>query len=280
MKMTRSREILSAILQCIIAVSTAVLLFSFVLNLTFVSPNYFGSHFPSAQVAAQCDEQLTMKYETLSKESGFPVRVFEMVKKDYPTVQAVSRAVSGIATNDEVNFYTQNQIDYFYHLCEEYAKGNGVKYTKADLEATAKEASKIYNDTVSIRGADSAAQKAKALKHAVTLSQLLSAVALAVCGTATVIMFSRKRLGYQKLLCATGGGGLGVLGASALLFLIKPAQHLYLEPQVYADGISRMTGRYFFVTALLAVGVIAVSYAIMIQQELKYQKSKDKVKIT
>ena len=62
MKMTRSRVILAIILQCVIAVSTAMLLFSFIMNFTFASPSYIASRFPSGEVAAQCDEQLTKKY--------------------------------------------------------------------------------------------------------------------------------------------------------------------------------------------------------------------------
>lgn len=280
MKMTRSRKILSIIMQCVIAVCTAMLLFSFVLNFTFASPNYIASHFPTDEVAAACDEQLTKKYTALADESGFPVRVFEMVKENMPTAQSVKSSVMGLVQGENVDFYTQNQIDYFYNLCKEYAQGNNLKYSESDLIVTAQKAAQIYSETVGVHSADSAVQKISELKQKVTFVQLISAVLLVVCGFVTVIMFSRKRLGYGKLLCATAAGGIGVLFSSAILFLTKPAQHLDISPAVYAQGFSHMTGRYFFVTAILAVAVIAVSYGIIIQQELKYEKSKDKVKIT
>ena len=279
MKMTRSREILAIILQCVIAVSTAMLLFSFIMNFTFASPSYIASRFPSGEVAAQCDEQLTKKYTALSKESGLPIRVFEMVKEDMPTVQSVNTSVKGLVEGESVNFYNQNQIDCFYNLCEEYAKGNDLDYTKSDLVATAEKAARIYSETVGVKNADSAVQKMSDLKRRVTFAQLISAVLLVACGVSVVLMYSRKRLGYAKLLTATAGGGLGVLFASGMLYIIKPAQHLNIAPAVFAQCFSEMSKEYFFITALVSVAIIVTSYAIMIQQELKHERDKDKVKI-
>ena len=280
MKMTRSREILAVILQCVMAVCTAVLIFSFVLNFTFASSGYIASRFPCDEVAAQCDEQLTEKYTALAERSGFPVRVFEMVKENIPTVSSVKSSVKGLVEGNSVDFYNKNQIDFFYNLCEEYAKGNNIDYTKGEVLATAQEAAHIYSDTVGIKSAESASQKISELKHKVTFAQFVSTLLLVFCGVATVLMYSRKRLGYCKLLSATAAGGIGVLFSSAMLYIIKPAQHLKISPDVYALGFSNMTGKYFFITAIIAVAVIAVSYVIMIQQQRSYIKSKDKVKVT
>ncbi len=279
MKMTRSRGILAIILKFIIAFCTTVLLFSFVFNLTFASSSYFASRFPADTLAAQCDEQLTLKYEMLSKESGFPVRVFEMIKTDIPTAKSIRNALGGLETAEEVNIYSQSLVEFFYDLCEDYANGNNLKYKKADLKATAEKAARIYSDTVGIHNIEGALEKRNELKHKATLAQLVSFVTLVFSGLVTVLMYTRRHLGFTELMSATLGGGLATLFACILLYAIKPVQHLDITPAVFAECINAMSCRYFAVTALLAVAVIVASLTVSISLEVKYQRSKDKVKI-
>ena len=281
MKMTRSRELLATIIQIILVACTAALIFSFVMNLTVASHSFYASRFPSATVAAECDKQLTQKYEMLSKESGYPIRVFEMVKKDMPTAQqvrnSVSNAIYGNSTDKDV--YYNNLVEYFYNLCEDYADGNDLKYSKSDLTATAEKAAKIYVETVSFHNTESTTQKMKELRHYVTLAQFISFITLAVCGFAVVIMYTRKRLGYYKLLGGTLGGGLAALLSSVVLYLIKPVSKLNIVPQVFAQGFESLADIYFVVSAFVAFTVINISFIIMLQLERKHEKSNDKVKV-
>ena len=279
MKMTRSRELLSVIMQFIIAICTLVLISSFVLNLTFSSETYYDSHFPSAKLAAECDAQLTQEYEMLAKESGFPIRVFEMVKKDMPTYQAVESAVDGVLTSDKSDFYNENLVSYFYNICEDFADGNDMQYSKADLTATAEKAARIYSDVVGIHNTDDAVQKMKKLNSKVTLAQLVSFVVAVVCSVSMILMYSRKRLGYYRFFSAVIGGSIGTIASSATVYFIKPVMYLDIEPAIYRECFSEMAEQYFMITTLIAVAFLVVSFAFTIKLERDHQKSADKVKI-
>ena len=279
MKMTRSREILVTLLQLVFSACTVVLLFSFVLNLTVGSQNYYGAHFPITTLSAECDAQLTQKFEKLSDESGFPVRVFEMVKTDMPTAQAVTNAIASAEAGEDGSLYSENLVDYFYHLCEDYAKGNHLDYRQSELKVTAKKAARIFSETVGVTGLYDAQQKSAALHRSVTLSQFLSFALMALSGVSIVILFTRKRLGYYRVLAALFGGALGALFASLGLYIIKPVQSLKIEPAVYTACFSEIADKCFSIVAMLSFAITAASLIAMIQIERHYQKSKDKVNI-
>lgn len=280
MKMTRSRELLASIMQLIISFCTVILLFSFVLNLTSGSQSYVASHFPVTTMSAECDAQLTEKFEMLSDESGFPIRVFEMVKTDMPTNQAVSSAFDNARMGEDSSLYSQNLVDYFYGLCEDYASGNNLDYDKSDLTATAEKAARLYSETVGIVGASDSLQKFSELHHSITLAQFISFAAIVVCAVSTYIMYTRKRLGYCRILAGLLGGGVGTLIASAVLFVIKPVLKLNILPAVYTSCFSEIAGKCFSITAMLSLAVIVLCIGAIIQIERHYQKSKDKVQIT
>lgn len=279
MKMTRSREILSLIMSFIIAACTLVLVFSFVLNLTFSSESYYSSRFPTSKLAAECDAQLTQEYEMLAKESGFPIRVFEMVKKDMPTYQVLSNEINGAVISDEEVSYSMNLEEYFYNLCEDFADGNDMQYSKADLETTAKKAAEIYDNVVGIHNTEDTLGKLKQLRNRVTFAQFMSFVLIVICGTSTVLMYSRKRLGYYKLFGGIMGGSLGVIFASVVLYFVKPVKLLNIKPAIFLDCLSDMASQFFTISALIAVAFLVVSLAFTIKLERDYEKSKDKVKI-
>ena len=279
MKMTRSRELLSFFLQIIIIASTAILIFSFVMNLTVASHSFYVSRFPSGTLAEECDAQLTKKFEMLSKESGFPLRVFEIVKTDRSTSQQVRNTVSNMVYGSGNDVYSEGLVDYFYNICEDYADGNSLNYNKDDLRRTAEKAARIYSDTVGFSNPEGATEKFERLRHGVTLAQFISFVSLAISGCAVVIMFTRKRLGYYKLLGGTLGGGLAVLLSSIALYLIKPVEKFNVTPQVFAHCFESIADIYFVISAFVAFTVINASLIMMIHMERKHIKSKDKVKI-
>ncbi len=279
MKMTRSRGILASIFQVIMACCTAVLIFSFVMNLTVSSDRYYTSRFPSSAVAADCDKQLEMKFGELSNESGFPPRVFMMITQDTPTVQNVKEAMSNAISSGDGSIYSQNLKDYFYNLCKDYATGNNISCSEESLNATAEKATQLYCETVSVTGFENIEQSRSDLKHKVTLAQFVSFVVLLVCAFSTVLIYSRKRLSFTRILSAIEGGGLSTIFASLLVYLIKPVMSLDIEPLAYRESFSNMAGSYFITTALVAAAIVAVSVIIMVRLELEHEKSKDKVKI-
>lgn len=279
MKMIRSRAILSVIMQFIIAVGTTALIFSFVMNFTAASPSYYEKRIPKESIVAECDSQLTKKYEMLAAESGFPERVFEMVKTDMPTAQSVNTALSGAFSQGGGSVYSQNLVDFFYNLCEDYADGNDLAYSKADLQPVAEKAARIYDDTVGVHSTELAQQKIKSVKSQVTLAQFVSFLIIVVCSFAAISMYGRKHLGYICFLGGIMGGGIGTLFASALLYLIKPYSVIDITPSVYAAAFGSATQKIFVVTAMLSVAVTVASAILMIHFEKQYQRKKDKVQI-
>ena len=279
MKMTRSRELLSVIIQFLIAACTLVLIFSFVLNLTFSSESYYDSRFPTAKLAAECDAQLTQEYEMLAKESGFPIRVFEMVKKDMPTYQAVESAIDGVITDENSSLYTDSLVSYFYNLCEDFAEGNDIPCSKADLTATAEKAAKIYSDVVGLHNTEEVLGKLKHLRNKVTFAQFISFALMVICSVSMVLMYSRKRLGYYRLFSGISGGSIATLFTSLVLYFVKPVKILDIKPAVFLDCLSDMASQFFTISALIAVAFLVVSLAFTIKLERDYEKSKDKVKI-
>ncbi|MBR3149090.1 MAG: hypothetical protein IKF64_02885 [Eubacterium sp.] len=281
MKMTRSREILAIILQVLVTAFTAVLIFSFVMNLTVASHNYYSSKFPVTMLSAEAEKQLETKYEMLSKETGFPTRVFMKICEDTPTSQNVKKSLDNALASGDGSLYSTSLLDYFNTLCEDYAKGNNIDYDSADINMTAQKAAKIYNETVSVSGMESAERKQKELRSNVTFSQFISLVAIVVCSLSLVLIHARKRLSITRILCGIEGGGISALLASLLLRVVNPVLSLDIKPQIFLECLSEMTDKFFTVTALVSVAFIAVSLIIMINIEAKYEKKKkDEVKIS
>ena len=279
MKMIRSREILAAILQIIITFCTAVLIFSFVMNITVCTDSYFTSKFPSSEVAAECDKQLEMKFGELSRESGFPSRVFMMICEDTPTVDNVNKAMEGAITSGDGSIYAKSLEEYYYNLCKDYAEGNDIKCSDESLSATAKKAAQLYCETVGVSGFENTLDKLEYVQHKVTLAQFLSFVIIIVCAFSTVLIYSRKRLSITRIMCGLSGGGLAALFTSVLMYFIKPVLSLNIEPLIYRQAFGTMASSYFVTTALVSAAVIVVPVIVSIYLEREHEKSKDKVKI-
>ncbi len=280
MKMTRSREMLSLLLQLVTAVCTAVLIYSFLLNITVVNVNYYAQEFPAAQYAADCEARLSKNYEMLAKESGFPVRVFERVKTDMPTAQMLQTHLASLMQEDEPEIYNENLVAYFYHLCEDFAKGNQMQYREADLRVTAEKAARIYSDTVGLRGFENANVKYRDLRQRVTLAQLVSFIAGLLCCACLMLMYTRRRLSYFRILTALMTGGIASLMSSGVLYLLKPVEHLDIQPAAFTQCLSDMADKFFIVVAMFSVAVIMVSLIFTIRIEQQYLRKKDTVKIT
>ena len=150
MRLDISRAIISTLLEIAIAISVIVFSISVIMTFTVADQNYFINQFANQELVSVCNAQLNMKYEALSSETGIPARVFERVKEDYPTDEALRQAALSLFSEENETLYSENKVNYFYELSMEYLDGNEITYKKADIKRAAEKAARIYSDTVGL----------------------------------------------------------------------------------------------------------------------------------
>jgi len=280
MRMTKSRELLAYVLQIIISVCTVIFIFSSVMHFVLANPDYFSSHFVTGQLVEECNAQLTQKYEVLSKESKIPLRVFEMIKTHSPTDEVLSVNAQRVFSPEENNMLAGENEEYFYTIFKEYAEGNDIKFTKADLKNTAKIAAEIYEETVGIYNADGVYESIVNLRSTMNFVSLISLLLGLICAIAVILMYKHRRNGYYHCLGGLSGGAVATLVMSVVYRLFSPISKFGIEPDVYRVCIERIGDRLVTVCGAVSVALIAACFVTMLLIERKHDASKDKVEIT
>ena len=263
MKLELTRKIVATILEVVIAVSTIIFLISLIMTFTAADQNYFINHFANDKLVAECNHQLDMKYEALSSETGIPARVFERVKEDYPTDEAIRLAALSVFSEENETLYSENKISYFYELSMEYLDGNDVKYNKQDVRRTAKIAAKIYSDTVGLHNTGGIEARLDKFSKQFPTATIISFIVAFACFPAIMVMYKKKKEGYFNAIGGILAGGIATAIGSFLIAIFNSASRIGILPMIHNRSIVSTTTRDFLILTFFALIVVASSLSVM-----------------
>ena len=263
MSLSLSRKIVAITLEIIMAVSTVVFLFSVMMTFTVADKNYFINNFANPDLVDECDDQLNLKYEALSSETGIPARVFERVEEDYPTDEAIRQAVLSVFSEENETLYSENKINYFYELSIEYLEGNGVEYKEEDIRRAAEKAARIYSDTVGLHNTGGIEARINDFSRKYPRATLISFIVAFACFPSIMIMYKRKKGGYFVAIGGILAGAVATAVGSLLAVVFNLGKGVDIIPEIHKQSIMSMTIKDFLILAFLSAVISAGAISIM-----------------
>jgi hypothetical protein len=272
MGLKATRKLISIILAVITAISTVMMISSFVLDLTFSTKNYFTKYIVTDELVAECEAQLEMKYSALEVKSGIPSRVFEMVEKDYNTAESLNLAVQNVFTDESETLYSEDKVNYFYKLCVEYLDGNEISYTKSSVERVAEEATEIYSDCVGIHNTESIENYLSRFSQ--NCAKIGSAALLVIVLALILLSFIYNTRGnaYLYIIGGAAGGSIATALGSIFCIIAKVGSKFAFEPAVYQYSFYSMTKRYFLILLVVTIIFTIIMYGLAFLVLYKYRK--------
>lgn len=267
-----TRKILCVILSCAVAVSTMLVLASFVLNSTLGSQSFYIKNIVTSEIAADCEAQLDAEYEALAVESGIPARVFQMVKNSTSTMESLQMAVENLFSDESADLYSQNKVEYFYNLCTEYLEGNGVAYSEASVRIVAEKAARIYSDCVGIHNADML--KTFIPKFSRSCSKTGSAALVVIVGALILmcLLYSKRENAFAYTIAGIVGGAIATTLGSVISIIAKVGSAISVSPIAYQQSFIDMTRKSFLMLLLVSFAcVIAGGVAMFFAKKQAYR---------
>lgn len=278
MGLKKTRNILSLILSVIIAASTVITTFAFVLNITYGTSSYFINNLITDELVSACDEQLSLKYEVLAEKSGIPARVFETVKSDSGTRNSMELAVSNLFGEESSTLYSEERVNYFYKLCTEYLDGNEIEYKKENIRLVGTEAARIYSDCVGIHGAEEIGKFLSRYKQTSARIVSAGAITITICIILSILLYKKKEEASIKICGGLAGGGFATIIGSLMLIILKSGSNIVFYPYLYQQSIYAMTRHCYLYMLLTGVAVVIVSYVFIVLFCKRLNKDKKRQK--
>ena len=263
MSLNLSRRIIVVILEIVLAVSTVIFLFSAMMTFTAADKNYFINSFANESLVNECENQLNAKYEALSSETNIPARVFERVKDDYPTNEALRQAALSIFSEENETLYSESKISYFYELSIEYLEGNGVQYNKEDVKRAAKQAARIYSDTVGLHNTGGIEARINSFSKKYPKITLISLVISCACFPSIMIMYKRKKGGYYAAIGGVLIGSAATAMGTVLAVLLNLGGGIDILPEIHKQSIMSTTIKDFLILSFISILISASAISIM-----------------
>lgn len=277
MQLKSTRKIVSIILAVIIAAGSVLFSFSAVMSSTFAKKNFIVKHIVTSELVSECEKQLNAKFEALEHKSGIPARVFETVEQSFSTRDALLQSAEYMFDENDSTLYSENRVDYFYGLCEEYLNGNQFNFDEKNVRAVADEAAKIYSDSVGIHNADEISDY---VEHTHILCSRVESVGLLmiIVGIALLLVLFKK---YQNALLYIGAGvmagGFASLVGAVVSIITKAGYDINVLPMIYQQTLFSMTRVYMVRLALVGFVILVIgalvfalgAYKINLEQSRK-----------
>lgn len=277
MGLKTTRKILSVMLAVIVAVSCVSFSAAIVLGNGFATKNFVIKHIVTDELVKQCDKQLEVKFDALEKKSGIPARVFASVNKSFSTRDSLKQAVEYLFDENDSSLYSESRVDSFYEMCVEYLQGNEYKFDEKNVKNVAKEAAKIYSDTVGIHNADEIKYYIEGSRIACQRVESVSVLAMAICIILIMIMFKTRQDGALYVGAGLIGGGLATVFGALASIIAKLGANYNVAPFAYSASLSSMIRLYLvyvvlvgLVFLLAGIGVFGASiYKMNLEQSRK-----------
>ena len=263
MRLDVSRRIVSLILEIIIAICTITFLISALTTFTAADKNYFINNFASEDLVRECNNQLNMKYEALSSETGIPARVFERVKEDYPTDEALRQAALSVFSEENETLYSENKVNYFYELSMEYLDGNEITYEKDDVKRAAEKAARIYSDTVGLHNTGGMDDRIAEFSRAFPKITIVSFIMIFACFPSIMVMYKRKKGGYFNAIGGIFAGAAATALGSILLVVFNLGSSIDILPKIHKTAIVTITVKDFMILAFLSILISVGALSVM-----------------
>lgn len=282
MGLKNTRKILSVILAVMVAVSSAVMIFSFTLSATLSTKTFVVDNLANDKTAAACEAQLNAKFDALEAKSAIPARVFKMIETDFPTSSSLALAASNLFGAESSTLYSQDKVDYFYKLCTEYLEGNEIRYKKENVKRVSEEAAKIYSDCVGLHNLEALRDYLPVFNK--NCAKIASAALLItmLCLMLLTILYNDKIGAYTYFASALSAGGISVSLACILCVLTKLSSAFVYTPQIYQQSIASMANKYFVITAFagLILFVLGCGSLIIIQKQISRKQTQTKTRFS
>lgn len=264
MGLKSTRRILSIIFAAILAFSLAVTTSCIVECLTISNRSFYEKHFSDVELVKECEQQLTKKYNALSKKSNIPIDVFANVLKQYDTKQSLEQATSYLFDENDSTLNNDVRVKYFYSICTEYLDANEYSYSSENVYNACVEASRIYSDTVGIHNLEYLKNDVASRNRINTKKMSAMLLAASLCIIFTLYMY-RKRL--DAMMYISGGivgGGISVILASFLKLIFNVGTVYNIEPEIYSVVFSSIYKSHLCFEALGGVCLLIAGIAAVI----------------
>ena len=263
MNLNTSRKIISNILHLVIAFSTVAFLLSLVMTFTAADQNFFVNQFASASLVSECNNQLNAKYEALASETNIPARVYERVKTDFPTDEALRQAALSVFSEENETLYSNNKINYFYELSVEYLEGNDMSYNEEDIQRSAQKAAEIYSEVVGLHNMGMVQARLADFSSKFPKVTIFSFVIVLVCFPAMMIMYKNKKDGYFKAIGGIFAGSIASAIGSMLFIVFNPGGGINILPEIHKSSIVKTSVKEFLILAFISLLLAASSFYVM-----------------
>ena len=264
-----TRRIICVIAAALVALSTAVLMFSSLVGSTLASQTFVEKYMvkrapeSGSMTAAQAEQQLDLKYKTLAAETGLPFRVFETVKTDFPTKATIKSAFQNVFGAEDSTYYNDNMVDYFYNLCTEYLDGVEASYNEDDIRRAADKAAVIYSETIGIHNvSDVSLTLGEIRDNAVTASIVSAAVVFSIL--IVMLVYVDRKKGFVYILSGASGGAFGAAVSAFIMSFMNFGTRLNVLPLGYQGSLNTIARNYFIIVAIVSVIFCAALYMALL----------------
>lgn len=276
MELKSTRKILSITLAIVIAISTLCYDATLIISKTMGSQKFVCSHIVSDELVRECEKQLDIKFDTLEKKSGIPSRVFQTVKTSYKTRDAMTQAAEYIFDVNDSTLYNDTKIDYFRDICIEYLEGNDIKYKDANIDVVAKEAARIYSDSVGIHNADAIKQFVATTNKNCSRIQSICALLTFICALLIVLMYKQRVNAYLYVAAGLIAGGFGTALGSLMGIIARVGANYAISPVAYQHSFYSMTRTSILFIMLFGLAVMILGIALFTASMYKIKVEKDR----
>ena len=260
MELSTTRRLLSRAYAVCLSVCTALLIFTLIISGLFASSTFVEKIMISDALINACEAQLDAKYETLSAETGIHERVFQQVKTDYSTEEALTSALRNLNGEEDSSLYSNSLVNYFKKLCKEFLQGNKMKYDEKNVSLAAERAARIYSECVGLHQAELISGKADEAKRMSRNVSLASASLFAVIVLLLFVMYSEKNKAYSYTLSGVSGGALGLLLGALVSFIVKPWKAINITPAAFQEGVMKLFNYAFLLICLVSLAVCVAAF--------------------
>ena len=273
MGLSETRKILSIILSVIIAISSAAIIVSILINSIVTSEEFLEKVIITDDMVSQCDAQLTEKYKALATETGIPERVFNQVKEDYGVKDSLVRALQNVFNEEDAALYNKSVVDYFEKLCTEFLKDSEMDYQQPDVRRTAEKATMIYCDTVGFHNVATSQKRINLMKDICSKVGFIAVFILVIGLILLAVIYADRQKGFLYALMGVSAGAFGTFITAVFCFIGRVWNNIQLTPTVFQNAVSDIMKLYFTALVGVSLGVAVVSYVLLL---LIYRKMKKK----
>lgn len=256
MGLKSSRAFLSVIFSIVLAFSTVLAITTTVLNSTMLKIDFYAKHAVTDEIVAECEKQLSAKYQALEAETGIPERVFNVSPVDSDLKSTMQRAISSVFREEDERLYSTERIERYYRLCSEYLEANDIEYNEDDVMRTAERAAKIYSDTVGIQNSDEIQKYLNAHSRVALKVNSVAFAGIVVSIVLIALMYRKLKKAYQFISAGLLGGGLATVIGSLLCIISGVGKGFDIEPLAYQSSFASMVKISFAI--MLAVGLVVL----------------------